>query len=131
MKRASSLTAATFPALASDELCSMPAELVLFCEQERPQSLSVGHFATVLTKKIFSEDERKGRNCLGRRSKLALDPVKLGLIKKLVFRYFVVIEENKESTWKECIIRIDEMLRRKIRVAVTPPDNSLQSPNTE
>ena len=82
-------------------------------------------------KKKISEDERKGRNCLGRRSKLALDPVKVGLIKKLVFRYFVVKEENKESTWKECIIRIDEMLQRKIRVAVTPPDTEYRIINCD
>ncbi len=93
-----------------DELFSVPEEMITFCERERPRSLSVGHFATVLTKQLFSENEREGRNCLGRRSKHALDPVKLGVVKKLVFRYYSIKEENKESTWKECISRIDEML---------------------
>ena len=107
-------------AVEKNDPISIPRELISFCEQTRKHCLSVGHFATILTKHIFSVQEREGRNCLGKRNKLALDPVKLGLVKKLIFCYYPARkEENKEATWKQCITRIDKMLRRKTRRSST------------
>lgn len=113
----SKLSTPTVPSvIETDDFVSVPRELISFCEEARKHSLSVGHFATLLTKHIFSAEEREGKNCLGKRSKPALDPVKLGLVKKLIFRYYPAAKEDeKEPTWKQCITRIDEMLRRKPR----------------
>ena len=74
--------------------------------KERPRSLSVGHFTTVLTKQHFSENEREGRNCLGRCSKCALDPVKLGVVKKLVFRYYSIKDENKDPYGRNAFLKL-------------------------
>ena len=96
-----------------EDLFVVPDDLVQFCERSRQNSLSVGHYATVITKKIFTESERENRNCTGTRSKLPLDPAKLGLVKKLVFRFYCIKDDEKERVWKNCVTRIDEMLRRK------------------
>ena len=100
---------------ASGNCVEIPQELTTFCEAARENSLSVGHFATVLVKHLFSEEERKDRNCYGKRKELALDPAKLGLLKKLVYKYFPTREDEKEGVWKECVTCIDEFLRRKPR----------------
>jgi hypothetical protein len=53
------------------------------------------------TDQTYFLGKREGRNCLGKRSKVALDPVKLGLVKKLIFLYYPAGKEyNKESTCK-------------------------------
>ena len=96
-----------------DNVFVVPDDLTRFCEASRINSLSIGHYATVLTKHIFSDKERENRNCLGRRNKLALDAAKLGLVKKLVFRYYAIKDDQREVIWRDCIKRIDDMLGRK------------------
>ena len=91
----------------------IPNELILFCVSARTNALSVGHFASVLAKHLISPEERENRNCLGKNGKLALDSVKLSQIKYLVFKYYDVAVRDQESVWKQCVVRIDEMLRRK------------------
>lgn len=98
----------------SDEV-NQESNLKDFCESARERSLSLGHFATMIIKRIFPEQEREGRNCTGSRGKVPLDPVKLEDAKRLVFRYYDTPDSEQSKVWKICISRIDEMLRRKSR----------------
>ena len=86
-----------------------------FCEVARRKASSIGHFACIITQRLFSKEERVGRNCTGRRGKEALDAVKLEEVKKAILEFYSVPPEKHMEVWKESICRIDEMLRRKPR----------------
>ena len=49
-------------------------------------SCSVGNFAAKFLNVVFKPEELVNRNCTGTRGKMALDPGKMALIKKYVFR---------------------------------------------
>ena len=76
--------------------------------------MSFGHFATIIVKRIFPEEER-GKNCTGSCGKASLDPGKLEHARRLVFRYYNTPDSEQSKPWKICISRIEEMLRRKSR----------------
>lgn len=98
---------------------------------------SLKNFAKRLTFKLFSEDERHGRNCTGWvpgrvQNKKQLDPIKLEAVKKKTFEMFNV--ENPNYTWKrECIKAIDAALRkenakqRTCRQEITPSQKQKNS----
>ena len=78
----------------------------------------MGHFATMIVKKIFPEEEREGKNYTGSPGKASLDPVKLEHARRLVFRYYNTPDtpdSERNKSWKICISRMEEMLRRKSR----------------
>ena len=87
--------------LLEEDLFVVPDNLVQFCERLRQNSLSVGHYATVRTKKIFTESECENRNCIGTRSKLPLDPAKLSLVKKNLFLDFTALKTMKRNAFEK------------------------------
>ena len=80
------------------------------------ESCSMGNFSVRLVKRFFSASELVNRNCTGTKGKEALDPDKLGEVKKYTFRMYLTPSTQKDSQWKKCIIAIDEYLRRKKKV---------------
>ena len=88
----------------------MGEALVLKCA-----SCSVGNFAAKFLNVVFKPEELVNRNCTGTRGKMALDPGKMALIKKYVFKFYPCAPANDESTWRKCVVAIDEFLRRKKR----------------
>ena len=78
-------------------------------------SCSVGNFAAKFLNVVFKPEELVNRNCTGTRGKMALDPGKMALIKKYVFKFYPCAPANEESTWRKCVVAIDEFLRRKKR----------------
>lgn len=85
------------------------------------ESRSRANFAKNLTFAIFSQEERRGKNCTGRvfgkaQHKGQLDPVKLGAIKEATFRKYPCNLNLVDITWrKECITAIDSGLRNENR----------------
>ena len=92
-------------------------DLVRFCVETKLKNVSVTNFATILVERLFTEEERYNRNCRGGgiRKKEALDPVKLNLVKNLVFSYYTVPLSDQDKTWCKCIKAIDEKLRRPFK----------------
>ena len=75
---------------------------------------SVGNFATKLLQDFFSKEQLVNRNCTGTRGKQILDPVKLGAVKKYVFKLYPAGGQGQaDAQWRKCIVAIDEFLRRK------------------
>ena len=74
---------------------------------------TISDFIDLLVKEMFNEEERQNRNCMGKRGKLGLDLIKLQTVQNLVYKYYEVPYCNQPSVWRECIVRIDEFLRRK------------------
>jgi hypothetical protein len=83
-------------------------DLTQFWEKERQNALSAGHFATLVMKNMFTEEEQDNKNCCGKKGNEALDPKKLELIRKLVFNYYDVSVNDQGNVWKICISRMDE-----------------------
>ena len=75
------------------------------------------NFAKRRTFKLFTKEERRGRNCTGWvpakvQPKKKLDQIKLEAVKILTFKFFKV--ENPNYRWKrECIKAIDTALRMR------------------
>ena len=78
-------------------------------------SCSVGNFAAKFLNVVFKSEELVNRNCTGTRGKMALDPGKMAIIKKYVFKFYPCAPAQEESTWRKCVVAIDEFLRRKKR----------------
>ena len=78
-------------------------------------SCSVGNFAAKFLNVVFKSEELVNRNCTGTRGKMALDPGKIAVIKKYVFKFYPCAPAQEESTWRKCVVAIDEFLRRKKR----------------
>ena len=78
-------------------------------------SCSVGNFAAKFLNVVFKSEELVNRNCTGTRGKMALDPGKMAIIKKFVFKFYPCAPAQEESTWRKCVVAIDEFLRRKKR----------------
>ena len=78
-------------------------------------SCSVGNFAAKFLNVVFKSEELANRNCTGTRGKIALDPEKMAVIKKYVFKFYPCALAQEESTWRKCVVAIDEFLRRKKR----------------
>ena len=79
------------------------------------ESSSRKNFAARLTKRAFTEEERKRSNCHGKRGKDRLDPTRLGIVRRLTYYYYPLKQgQSEESDWlKECVKAIDEVNRRK------------------
>ena len=71
-------------------------------------SCSVGNFAAKFLNVVFKSEELVNRNCTGTRGKMAV-------IKKYVFKFYPCAPAQEESTWRKCVVAIDEFLRRKKR----------------
>ena len=78
-------------------------------------SCSVGNFAAKFLNVVFKSEELVNRNCTGTRGKMALDPGKMAVIKKYVFKLYPCAPAQEESTWRKCVVAMDEFLRRKKR----------------
>ena len=85
------------------------------------ESRSRANFAKNLTFAIYTQDERRGKNCTGRvfgkaQHKGQLDPVKLAAIKEATFCKYPCGPNLVDITWrKECITAIDSGLRNEAR----------------
>lgn len=85
------------------------------------ESRSRANFAKNLTFAIFTQEERRGRNCTGRvfgraQHKEQLEPMKLGAVKEATFRKYPCVPTLIDITWrKECITAIDSGLRNEHR----------------
>ena len=78
-------------------------------------SCSVGNFAAKFLNVVFKSEELVNCNCTGTRGKMALDPGKMSIIKEYVFKFYPCALAQEESTWRKCVVAIDEFLRRKKR----------------
>ena len=74
-------------------------------------SCSVGNFATKLSIVVFKSEELDNHNCTGTGGKMALDPGKMAVIKKYV-KFYPCAPAQEESTWRKCVVAIDEFLWR-------------------
>ena len=86
------------------------------------RSLNRGNFAKQLAFAVFSPEERRGRNCFGRRAgaqcgpKAPLDPIRLYGIRRAVFSKYPPEGEDEETVWRrECVVAIDTALRGETR----------------
>ena len=79
------------------------------------ESCSAGNFAVKVVQFMFSPEELKDQNCMGRRGKDALNAHKLGRVKSYVHQMYPVPTSKIDVQWKKCIISIDEFFRRKKR----------------
>ena len=86
------------------------------------KSLNRGNFAKQLVFNLFSPEERKGKNCFGRRTglqsgpKAPLDPVRLDFVREKVFQYYPCDHGLEETIWRrQCVIAVDTALRGENR----------------
>ena len=92
------------------------------------ESRSRGNFAKNLTFQVFSQEERRGRNCTGRvfgraMPKGPLEAGKLNAVKEATFRKYPCHPSLTDITWKkECITAIDSGLRNETRTRIKPMD---------
>lgn len=113
----------------SDESCTeqpvfhmdviLPEEIVA---DLHTKSLNRGNFAKHLVFQLFSPEERKGKNCFGRRAglqsgpKAPLDPVRLQYVREKVFQYYPCEPDLEETVWRrQCVIAVDTALRGENR----------------
>ena len=73
----------------------------------------MGNFAQKLVQRFFAPEELVNKNCTGTRGKGALDPTKLGMVRKYVFKLYPCTRALEDAHWRKCITCIDELLRRK------------------
>ena len=97
----------------------LPEDLV---QDLHSKSLNRGNFAKHLVFHLFSPEERKGRNCFGRRAglqsgpKAPLDPVRLQYVRDKVFQYYPCEPGLEETVWRrQCVIAVDTALRGENR----------------
>ena len=83
--------------------------------QIKGSSCSVGNFAAKLVQALFASEELAGRNCTGRKGKQGLERTKLDKIESYVNKMYPVTPNQRGKQWKNCIIAIDELLRRRKR----------------
>ena len=81
----------------------MGEALVLKCV-----SCSVGNFVTKLLSVVFKSEELDNHNCTGTGGKMALSPGNMAVIK-----FYPCAPAQEESTWRKCVVAIDEFLWRK------------------
>lgn len=75
-------------------------------------SSSRPNFAWRLARYFFTDDEMRGRNCFGRKGKLAVCPQKLTIINRLVFEFFPLGEnDSRKRLWSDCTVAIDKGIR--------------------
>ena len=86
------------------------------------KSLNRGNFAKHLVFQLFSPDERKGKNCFGRRAglqsgpKAPLDPLRLQYVRDKVFQYYPCEPGLEETIWRrQCVVAVDTALRGENR----------------
>ena len=86
------------------------------------KSLNRGNFAKHLVFHLFSPEERKGKNCFGRRAglqsgpKAPLDPIRLQYVRDKVFQYYPCEPGLEETIWRrQCVIAVDTALRGENR----------------
>eukprot|EP00112_Aurelia_sp_Birch-Aquarium-sp1_P012232 Seg2570.4 transcript_id=Seg2570.4/GoldUCD/mRNA.D3Y31 product="hypothetical protein" protein_id=Seg2570.4/GoldUCD/D3Y31 len=86
------------------------------------KSLNRGNFAKQLVFYLFSPEERRGKNCFGRRTglqsgpKAPLDPVRLDFVREKVFHYYPCDHGLEETIWRrQCVIAVDTALRGENR----------------
>lgn len=86
------------------------------------KSLNRGNFAKHLVFHLFSPEERKGKNCFGRRAglqsgpKAPLDPFRLQYVRDKVFQYYPCEPGLEETIWRrQCVIAVDTALRGENR----------------
>ena len=95
------------------------------------ESRSRANFAKNLTFAIYTQEERRGKNCTGRvfgkaQHKGQLDPTKLAAVKEATFSKYPCNPNLVDITWrKECITAIDSGLRNEHRAATMKPDESV------
>ena len=74
-------------------------------------------------KKLFSDEQMKGRNCSGvtnvkNRKKLQLDPSKLLMVRAICYHYYPCRpHEDSSDSWRKCEKAIDGHLRQKFKGA--------------
>ena len=97
----------------------LPEELI---RDLHSKSLNRGNFAKHLVFQLFSPDERKGKNCFGRRAglqsgpKAPLDPIRLQYVRDKVFQYYPCEPGLEETIWRrQCVIAVDTALRGENR----------------
>ena len=78
------------------------------------KACSRGNFAVKIMQIVFNKEELVGRNCNGKKGKMALDSSKISLVKSVVSRVYNVPTTSCkfEEMWKKCVVAIDECLRR-------------------
>ena len=69
----------------------------------KSSSCSMGNFATKLLQVVFQHSELVGHNCSGTRNKGLLDQVKLGVIKKYVFKLYPCVQTQEDAQWRKCV----------------------------
>ncbi|XP_065057990.1 uncharacterized protein LOC135685831 [Rhopilema esculentum] len=98
---------------------ALPEEVV---QDLHSKSLNRGNFAKHLVFSLFSPDERRGKNCFGRRAglqsgpKAPLDPIRLQFVRDKVFHYYPCEPGLEETIWRrQCVIAVDTALRGENR----------------
>ena len=101
------------------DIVRLPEEIVVDLHSK---SLNRGNFAKHLVFQLFSPEERKGKNCFGRRAglqsgpKAPLDPVRLQYVREKVFQYYPCEPDLEETIWRrQCVIAVDTALRGENR----------------
>ena len=83
--------------------------------QLRRRSASRKNFASLISRDIFTEQERLTCNVNGQ-GKPKLDEKRIAYVKKVTLQFWPLIHtENIEKEWAECVIAIDEANRRMKR----------------
>ena len=80
--------------------------------QLKSGSSSVGNFVRKIVQVVFQPEELQNRNCSGTRGKEILDQVKLGVVKKYVFKLYPCVQTQQATQWRKCVVAINEFLRR-------------------
>ena len=60
-------------------------------------SCSIGNFTAKFLNVVFKWEELVNRNCTGTRGKMALDPGKMGIIKKYLFKFYPCAQHRRSQ----------------------------------
>ena len=77
----------------------------------RSRSTSEKNFAVHLVRHFFLPHELDGRNVRGVGKKLPLDPLKMEIMRQIIFKIFPLTLTQQEQSWRDCRKAIDGYFR--------------------
>ena len=89
------------------------------------KSTSTMNFAVRLLRELFTREELIGRNISGVRGKDRVDPVRIAMIKEIVFKIYRTSPSDKELLWRYCHKAMDSFLRKMQRPVVIQDQKSV------
>ena len=108
--------------IALDQSCEIPHltnEALSQLKNKKIQAkVNPFYFAVVLLNELSTEEMRVGRSVYGTVQKPALNGNLVSKVREYFFKAYPCEEEQKEQNWKQCVISMNNRLKKYDRAAV-------------